>query len=124
MGVKEEPTYSLAKLVPQIVAQDKETNGVLIYSEHTSRRHDITHASFFISPDHTRGAPLSAQPNLPCDTINRVCGKVLPAFTHAPSPIFRIMSTEYGNNLDTLIELQYASTFSQDVSEYPLFKHY
>ena len=29
-GVKEAPTYSLAKILPQIVAQDKETNGVLI----------------------------------------------------------------------------------------------
>ncbi len=29
-GVKEVPTYSLAKILPQTVAQDKETNGVLI----------------------------------------------------------------------------------------------
>jgi len=29
-GVKEAPTYSLAEILPQIVAQDKETNGVLI----------------------------------------------------------------------------------------------
>lgn len=29
-GVKEVPTYSLAKILPQTVAQDKETNGLLI----------------------------------------------------------------------------------------------
>lgn len=90
---------------------------MVFWSKHTSRRHDITHASFFISPDRTRGTPQNAHPTLPSDKTNQVCWKVLPAHTHAPSPSFNIMSTGCGNNLHTISDVWIKFSFS---FKYPL----